>query len=100
MPDNIHGTINASPPTNVLIGTSNAQVVAENLNRQGLIVTNLSNSTMYLGLMDMTATLHAGIVLIPNGGTWTMDEYNYNNSKINAIAHSSGNILSIQEFIR
>ena len=92
--------INASPPTNVLIGTTDTVAVAENLNRQGLILTNVSGSTIYLALMGMRSTLHAGIALTPNGGTWSMDEYNFNNSAINAIAHSAGNILAIQEFIR
>ena len=60
--------INASPPTNVLIGTSSVQAVAENTNRQGLVLTNISGSTMYLALMDFTATLHAGITLTASGG--------------------------------
>ena len=92
--------INASPPTNTLVGVASAEAVAANTNRQGLVLTNVSTSTMYLAMMGFTATLHAGIVLGPNGGNWTMDEYNFNNSSINAIAHSAGNILSIQEFIR
>ena len=92
--------INASPPTNTLVGVASAEAVAINNNRQGLVLTNVSGSTIYLALMGFTATLHAGIALTPNGGTWTMDEYNFNNSAINAIAHSAGNILSIQEFIR
>ncbi|MEK7112179.1 MAG: hypothetical protein AAB875_02525 [Patescibacteria group bacterium] len=99
MPGQIRSTINANPPSNVLVGTTDTVVVAENLSRQGLILTNVSSSTVYLALMGMRSTLHAGIVLLPNGGSWTMDEYNYNNSAINAIAHGAGNILSIQEFI-
>ena len=99
MPGNILGTINANPPTNVLVGTSSGVVIAENLSRQGLILTNISGSTVYLALMGFTATLHAGIALNPNGGVWVMDEYNFNNSAINGIAHSAGNIVSIQEFI-
>lgn len=100
MPNFNSGTINASPPSNVLIADTNTQAVAENVDRQGLVLTNLSASTIYLALMGMTATLHAGIVLLPNGGNWVMDEYNYNNSQINAVAHNAGNILSIQQFIR
>ena len=100
MPGNIKGTINASPPTNVLVGVTDTVVAAENLGRQGLVLTNISGSTIYLALMGMRSTLHAGIVLNPNGGTWVMDEYNYNNTTINAIAHSAGNILCVQEFIR
>ena len=99
MPGEIRSTINASPPSNVLVGATDTVVVAENLSRQGLILTNISGSTIYLALMNMRSTLHAGITLTPNGGTWVMDEYNFNNSAINAIAHSAGNIVSIQEFI-
>lgn len=99
MPGNVKGTINASPPANALIGATDTVLVAENLNRQGLIITNVSGSTIYLALMGMRSTLHAGITLNPNGGTWVMDEYNFNNSAINAIAHSAGNIVAIQEFI-
>lgn len=94
------GTINASAPTNALIGTGSGKAVAENINRVGLILTNISTSTMYLALMNFTATLNAGIVLTPNGGVWTMDAFNFNNSQINAVAHSANNILSILEFIR
>ena len=99
MPGNVKGTINANPPSNALVGTTDSVVVAENLNRQGLILTNISGSTVYLALMNMRSTLHAGITLTPNGGTWVMDEFNFNNSAINAIAHSAGNIVAIQEFI-
>ena len=100
MPNLLTGTINASPPTNTLVGVASAVAVSANLNRQGLVLTNVSTSTMYLALMGFTATLHAGIVLNPSGGTWVLDEYTYNNEPINAIAHSAGNILCVQEFIR
>lgn len=94
------GTINASAPTNALIGATSSTVIIENTDRTGLILTNISDSTMYLSLMNMRATLNAGIVLTPKGGVWTMDRFNFNNSQINAIAHSANNIISIQEFIR
>ena len=100
MPNFQSYVINASPPTNVLIGTTDTQAVAENNNRLSLVLTNLSSSTLYISLMGMRSTLNAGIVLLPNGGTWQMDEFTWNTSQINAIAHSASNILSIQEFIK
>ena len=100
MPDFVTYVINASPPTNVLIGVTDTQAVAENNSRLGLVVTNLSSSTVYLALMGMRSTLNAGIVLLPNGGAWQMDEWTWNTSQVNAIAHSASNILSVQEFIK
>lgn len=100
MPNFHVGTINASPPSNVLVGSSSGQIIAENINRQGLVLVNLSSSTVYLGLDANTAVLNAGIVLMPNGGAWVMDEYNYNNRQVTGIAHSANNIVTIQEFIR
>lgn len=98
---NLHvGTINASAPTNTLVGIASAQAVAQNTSRVGLVLTNVSNSTMYIGLAGATAVLNSGIVLLPFGGAWVMDEYSYNNELINAIAHSAQNILCIQEFTR
>lgn len=100
MPNFHTGTINASPPTNALVSGTSSTVVPQNINRQGLVITNLSTSTMYLGLAGNAAVLNSGITLMPNGGLWVMDEYNYNNEAVAAIAHSSGNILAIQELIR
>jgi hypothetical protein len=94
------GTINASAPTQVAVGIASGTVVAQNLDRQGLVLTNLSSGTIYLGLAGNTAVLGSGIVLSANGGVWTMDEYNYNNEAITAIAHAAGSALAVQEFIR
>lgn len=100
MPNILVGSISASAPANVLVGASSALAVAQNLGRVGLIITNVSSSTMYLGLGGQTAVLQKGITLNPNGGVWFMDDYTYNNEQVNAIAHSAGNILCIQEFYR
>lgn len=100
MPNFHSGTITASAPTNALVGATSAQIVPQNINRQGLVLVNISTSTVYLGLSGNTAVLHSGITLVPSGGTWVMDEYNYNNEQITAIGHSAGNIITIQEFVR
>ena len=98
---NIHTSqISASAPTNALVGATSSVIVASNTARAGLVVTNLSSSTMYLGLGGHTAVLNSGKILPANGGVWFMDDYTYNNEAVSAIAHSANNIISIQEFTR
>jgi len=98
---NIHSfPINASAPSNVKVGTSSGTVLAANNDRMGLILTNISTGTMYLGLAGNAAVLNSGIVLGANGGSWTMDEFNFNNEIIKGIAHAANSILAIQQFVR
>lgn len=94
------GTISVAVPTSVAVGVTSGEAVAMNTNRAGLILVNISAGTIYLGLGGMAATLNAGIVLLPNGGSWSMDEYTYNNEQVNAVAHFALSNLAIQEFIR
>lgn len=100
MPNVLTGTINASAPTQVAVGVASTTLATQNTNRQGLVVTNLSTGTVYLGLAGNTAVLGSGIVLLPNGGSWVMDEFNYNNETVTAIAHSALSAVAVQEFIR
>ena len=81
------------------VGTVSEIVVPANIDRVGLIITNIAEGTIYLGV-DKTSTLKAGIVLTPGGGAWSMDEYSYNNGAITAIAHSGTLVIAFQEFIR
>ena len=92
-------TINAETPSRVGVGTVSEIVIPANNNRVGLVVTNISDQTIYLGINN-TATLSAGIVLTPGGGAWSMDEYTYSNQPITAIAHASTLVIAFQEFSR
>ena len=100
MPNFFTGQVNASAPANTLILTSTDTVVAANNDRVGLVVTNISSGTIYLGLGGREAVLNKGIVLTPNGGTWTMDEYTFNNQKVQGIGNTNNSIVAIQEFTR
>ena len=100
MPNIYVGQISASAPSNTLVLTTSDAAVASNLDRVGLVLTNLSSGTMYLGLGGREAVLSKGIVLTSNGGIWMMDEYSYNNEKVSAIAHATNSVLAIQEFIK
>jgi hypothetical protein len=82
-------------PTQASVGTSSALVVAANANRTGLVLTNLSNKTISLGLAA-TAVLSSGIVLAP-GTTWIMDAFTFVTGAINAISTGAASILAIQE---
>jgi len=100
LPNLLVGTINFSAPASTLVASSYDTAVAANLDRLGLVLTNLSNSTIYIAFGANAAVLNRGIVLTPNGGVWTMDEYNFTNERITAIANTANSILAIQEFVR
>ena len=54
---------------------------------------------MYIGFGINAALLRGGIALLPDGGAWAMSEFEFTKEKVTAIAHSSGSILGIQEFV-
>ena len=99
MPNFHSGTVTAAAPANASVGTSSSEVVAENLKRVGMVLTNVSDSTIYLGMSGNAAVLKKGIALVEAGGVWTMDEYNYTKEAVNAIADTAGSFLAIQEFL-
>lgn len=97
---NIHtGSVSASAPTQVDVDTASKTVVAENLDRVGLVLTNLSTGTMYLGFGTNSAVLNSGIALLPSGGNFSMDDYIFTKEAIQAIAHSDNSLLAVQEFV-
>ena len=97
MPNIYSGSITGSAPVQASVGATSATIVNFNANRTGLVIVNLSTSTMYFAFGANAAVVANGIALVPNGGTWTMDEYTFSKEAIQAIAHSANNIASIQE---
>jgi hypothetical protein len=85
-----------SAPATASVGVASASAVAANSSRKGLIITNLSNNIVSLGL-GATAVLNSGISLSPYG-TWSMDEFSFCTSAVNAIAGAAASTISIQEF--
>lgn len=92
------GTITALSPGREGVNATSAIIIPENLSRSGLILTNISSGTIYLGIGN-TATMRAGIVLTPNGGNWSMDDYTYSKQAITAIGDSGTLIVAYQEFV-
>ena len=86
-----------SSPTAGSVGVASASLVASNASRKGLIIQNLSNNTVSLGL-GAAAVLNSGVTLYP-GGTYQMSEYDYVTSTVNAIASAAASTVSIQEFV-
>jgi hypothetical protein len=85
----------ASPAT-ASVGITSAQAVASNGSRKGLLITNLSNNFVSLGL-GATAVLNSGITLTPYG-SWQMDSFSFCTSAVNAIASAASSTISVQEF--
>lgn len=88
-----------SPATAIVTGSS-ALMVASNGNRKGLILTHLGSSgpvSLSFGATTNLAILNGGLSLTA-GTRWTMDDYAFTTSAINAIAQASGPTISIQEW--
>ena len=100
MPNILTGSIVASAPTQASSGVASGQLVAFNAQRVGLIITNISSGTIYIGIgTGNAAVVGSGITLVANGGSWTMDEYTYTVEQINSIAHQAASSVAIQEFV-
>lgn len=85
-----------SSPTVSIVAATSGQALASNVNRKGLVLTNVSINKISLGL-GSAAVLNSGITLYP-GGTWEMSEYTFTTAAINAIASVASSNLGIQEF--
>ena len=99
MPGMFTGPTSASAPTQIDVDTASKEVVAENYNRVGLVMTNLSDGTMYIAFGTNAAVVGSGIVILGSGGNFSMDDYIYTKEAVNAIAHSNNSLLAVQEFV-
>ena len=97
MPNVNSGIVNGKTPTNASVGTTPAVVVSANPRRKGLVISNISTGSVWIGVGN-TSTLNAGIFLKADSGTWSMDDYMFTTDAISAVAHAAASIISIQEF--
>ena len=88
--------LTANAPAAASVGVASAEVVASNVDRTGLILTNTSSNNISLGF-GTAAVLNSGITLTPNG-TFNMDAYSFTTQAVNAIASGAGSNLALQEF--
>ena len=89
--------VSADTPVSVTVGVASGSVLAQNNNRKGATFVNLSTNRISFGL-GQAAVLNKGITLMPNGGTWSMDQFTFTTVQIFAIAAGAGSELSVQEF--
>lgn len=92
--------LTAVSPASAVVTASSAQMIASNGLRKGLILTHLGSSgpvSLSFGATTNLAVLNAGLSLTA-GTRWTMDDYAFTTSAINAIATASGPTISIQEW--
>ena len=100
----ILSAVNGAPlspgaPVTAAVGVASGVVLAQNLIRKGLVITNTSTSgqTISLHLSGGTAVSLSGITLWP-GDVWEMGRYTYTTNAISAIASAASANLGIQEF--
>ena len=86
----------AGVPDNKMIGVVSTVLVNHNDNRGGLVITNLSNNTVFLAYGETPAELNKGIVLYSHGSL-SFDGFLYAVSAINAIADAPNSLVSFQE---
>lgn len=79
------------------VGVVSGQVVPANPARTSLRLVNTSSNRISLGL-GAAAVLDSGLTLMPGGGVWNMDQFDFTTAAIFAIAAGAGSNLSIQEF--
>ena len=89
--------LSALGPTGNMVGAVSTHAVASNGQRTGLVFTNTNGSLSVSLGVGTTAVINTGITLLPNG-SWSIGEYDFSRSLINAIGSASGPILAIQEF--
>lgn len=91
-------TVTAAAPLQVAVGVASATAVPQNLFRVGMLLTNISDGTMYLAFGVNTAVIGHGVTLLARGGNFSMDDYMYTKESVQAIAHVAGATLTVQEF--
>lgn len=99
MPNILSGTATGSAPTQIDVDSTSKEIVAENYGRVGLVLVNLSDNTAYIAFGTNAAVVGSGIVVLPFGGSFAMNEYTYSKEAVNAISHADNSLLSIQEFV-
>lgn len=87
--------LTANSPTSVSVGVASTAIVSGNAVRRGLILVNVSNATISLGI-GVAAVLNSGITLYP-GGSFSMDEFSFSTSAINGIAGAAASSIAVQE---
>jgi hypothetical protein len=95
-------TNKATQPAGVTVTTSSTHLLADNLGRLGLIITNTGANPVYLALNTVagTATAGQGIYLGANGGAIQFDGNSLWTGAVDAIAVGGSSVVTTTELIR
>lgn len=89
--------LTGSTPATVTIGTTSATLINANGGRKGLIVGNCSATAVLFLSLSGAAVLNSGL-MIPPYGVWTMGDYDYVTTGMNAISTEANTPVALQEF--
>lgn len=92
----LSGSVVPLSPTAATVGVTSSEVVAENLSRSALYLTNTSNNIISLGF-GVAAVLNSGITLFPGDSFAMLRPGFIVPDAVNAIASAAGSNLAIQE---
>lgn len=82
-------------PVAVSVGVASTQILASNASRKSARLVNTSSARISLAF-GVPAVLDSGMTLYP-GGSFNMDEYDFNTSAINGIASAAASNVGAQE---
>lgn len=85
-------------PTSVSVGASSTVVLASNAVRKGAVITNDSDTVIYLGI-GSAAVLNSGIRLNSGGGVYEINLMNLSTQAINAISLVASKTLAVHEAV-
>ena len=98
MPNLYAFTSSGDTPRQRGIGTTSTKVLDDTPSRQGLVMVNLSDGTVYIAFGN-SAVVGSGIAILPFGGAFTMSDYTFSKEIVEAIAQSAASHLAVQEFL-
>lgn len=88
--------LQALAPTSTNISTTSAQIAGSTAARKGMVITNMGSNNLSLAF-GTTAVANMGMTLAPYG-TFTMSEYDFTTTAVNAIATGTTTPVGVQEF--
>jgi hypothetical protein len=90
--------LTVAAPTQATVGVASSEVVPANASRKGLEIVLLTKSVQVSFGFGAPAVLNNGVTLTQYGSSFSLNEYDFNLSAVNAIASVAGVIIGIQEY--
>jgi hypothetical protein len=85
------------PPATANVSAVSSKIVDANINRTSISIINISVNPVFLSFGNNPAIVNGGIAILPEGGTFLMDNNTVSILEINAISTGDA-MVAIQEF--